>query len=217
MLAVSLLLPLSNRNGNCIVMYRTSICAGFEPFAVTEYSIVGSSAQTFEWKRCGLKLHVPEGALPEEEGCRIEIKACMSGQFEFPVDSELVSYIYWLSCPRKFLKPVTLEIQHCASIQDVSQYSSLQFVIAKCSQPELPYKFRALDRGAFSPHSSFGSIEISQFSLVGLISSRLRRRRYYSALYSSRIGAKRWQVDIVVTWNLPAHLKVGYNYGDCMS
>ena len=175
---------------------------------MTEYSIIGSCAQTFEWERCGLKLHVPEGALPEEEGCKIEIKACLAGQFEFPVDYQLVSYVYWLSCPKKFLKPVTLEIRHCASIRDFSQCSSLQFVIAKCSQPELPYKFRALDKGAFSPHSSYGSINISQFSLVALISSILWPRRYYSTFYCSRIGAKKWQVDIVVTLNLPAHLEV---------
>lgn len=168
---------------------------------MTEYSIIGSCAQMFEWERCGLKLHVPEGALPEGEGCKIEIKAGVAGQFEFPVDYQLVSYVYWLSCPKKFLKPVTLEIRHCASIQ-----ASLQFVIAKCSQPELPYKFRALDKGAFSSHSSYGSINISQFSLIALISRR--PRRYYSTFYCSQIGAKKWQVDIVITLNLPAHLEV---------
>ena len=170
---------------------------------MTEFSIIGSCAQTFEWERCGLKLHVPEGALPEEEGCRIEVKAGVAGQFEFPVDYQFVSYICWLSFPKKFLKPVTLEIRHCASIQ-----ASLQFVIAKCSQPELPYKFRALEKGAFSPHSSYGSIKISQFSLVALISSMLWLRCYYSTFYCSRTGAKKWQVDVVVTWNLPAHLEV---------
>jgi len=89
-----------------------------------------------------------------------------------------------------------------------SQCSSLQFMIAKCSQPELPYKFRALDKGAFSPCSSYGSINISQFSLVALISSIIWPWRYYSTFYCIWTVAKKWQVDIVVTWNLPAHLEV---------
>ena len=127
---------------------------GFEAFAQTSFTFIGSSSQSFEWKGYGLKLHVPEGAVPgTEEGCTINIKAGLGGQFEFPGNSQLVSCIYWLSCPQKFLEPVTLEIQHCGLIANSSQSSSLHFVVAKCSQPELPYKFKALDKGTFSLHT----------------------------------------------------------------
>jgi len=140
----------------------------------------------------------------------INIKAGLDGQFEFPDNSQLVSCIYWLSCPHKFLKPVTLEIWHCALIQNQSQSSGLQFVVAKCSQPELPYKFKALDKGAFSAHSSYGSIQVSQFSLFGLISIFWSPRRYYSTLHYVRKGIRSWHVDIAVTWNHPAHLQVSF-------
>jgi len=113
---------------------------GFEAFAQARFIIAGSSSHSFEWKGYGLKLHIPEGAIPQkQEGCKIDIKAGLAGQFEFTDDkSQLVSCIYWLSCPQKFLEPVTLEIQHCGLIPNSSQSSSLHFVVAKSSQPELP-------------------------------------------------------------------------------
>ena len=182
---------------------------GFEAFAQTSFTITGSSSQSFEWKGYGLKLHVPKGAFSEKEkGCKIDIKAGLDGQFEFPAKSQLVSCIYWLSCPQKFLEPVTLEIWHCALIENSSQSSGLHFVVAKCSQPELPYKFKALDKGTFSPHSSYGSIQVSQFSFFGLASVFKSLRRYYSTLHYIRKGIRSWHVDIAVTWNHPAHLQV---------
>ena len=156
----------------------------------------------------GLKLHIPEGAIPQKwGGCKIDIKAGLAGQFEFTDDkSQLVSCIYWLSCPQKFLEPVTLEIQHCGLIEDSS---TLHFVVAKCSQPQLPYTFKALDKGTFSPHSSYGSLQVSQFSFFGI---RGRCRRYYGAVYYNKTGHNRWYVDFVMTRNLEVHLKVSGIY-----
>jgi len=184
---------------------RIEYLRGFEAFAQTSFTITGSSSQNFEWKGYGLKLHVPEGALPgTEEGCKIIIKAGLGGQFEFPCNSQLVSCIYWLSCPQKFLEPVTLEIQHCGLIPNSSQSSSLHFAVAKSSQPELPYKFKALDKGTFSPHSSYGSLQVSQFSFFGIFG---RSRRYYSAVYYINKGFNRWHVEFVMTHDLEVHLK----------
>ena len=185
-------------------LYCIDYLRGFEAFAQVRFVITGSSSYSFEWKGYGLKLHIPEGAIPQKwEGCKIDIKAGLAGQFEFTDDkSQLVSCIYWLSCPQKFLEPVTLEIQHCGLIEDSS---TLHFVVAKCSQPQLPYKFKALDKGTFSPHSSYGSLQVSQFSFFGI---RGRCRRYYSAVYYINKGPNRWYVDFVMTCNLEVHLEV---------
>jgi len=181
---------------------------GFEAFAQTSFTIIGSSSQSFEWKGYGLKLHVPEGTfLEKEEGCKIDIKAGLDGQFEFhDNNSQLVSCIYWLSCPQNFLEPVTLEIQHCALIQNSFQSSSLHFVVAKCSQPELPYKFKALDKGTFSPHSSYGSLQVSQFSFFGILFGG--SPRYYGAVYYINTGHNQWDVDFVMTHDLEVHREV---------
>ena len=125
-------------------LFPAEYLRGFETFAETSF-VIGSHSHTLEWQRYGLKLHIPEGAvLAELRECRVDIKAGFTGQFNIPDDLQLVSCVYWLSCPQKFLKPVTLEIEHCASLQDSSQLSSLHFIVAKCSQAELPYQIRIL-------------------------------------------------------------------------
>ena len=197
---------------------------GFETFAETDF-VIGSHSHTLEWQRYGLKLHIPEGAVPTElRECRVDIKAGFTGQFNIPDDLQLVSCVYWLSCPQKFVKPVTLEIEHCASLQDSSQLSSLHFIVAKCSQAELPYQFRALEKGMFAPRNSYGSIEVSQFSLFGITILkrvwRLWSYPYYSSLYYIRKNINNWDVDFVITLHLQAALAVSQYivllYGQCM-
>ena len=58
-----------------------------------------------------------------------------------------------MSC--KLTKSLTLEIQHCA-LRDERVVSNLSFVFAKCSQRDLPYKFRQVEGGVFTTHSSYG-------------------------------------------------------------
>jgi len=148
---------------------------------------------------------------PEHSNCRIDVKTGLSGQFSFPDGSKLVSCVYWLSCSQQFLKPVALDIEHCAAVQDSSQFSSLSFVAAKCSQEELPYQFKQLKQGTFSLQSAFGSLQVSQFSFFGIISkifSYEEPRCYCSNLYYMKKGLNDWQVDFVITWNLSAYCKV---------
>ena len=142
--------------------------------------------------------------------CRVAIKACLTGQFSIPDDLQLVSCVYWLSCPQKFLKPVTLEIEHCASLQDSSQFSSLRFIAANSSQEKLPYQFRVLEQGTFV--HSYGSIQVSQFSFYGI--SILKRiwtnwsPTYYSRLHYIQKSVNTWDVDYVVMLHLQAALTV---------
>ena len=86
-----------------------------------------------------------------------------------PSNCELVSAVYWVSSPHKFVKPITVEIQHCASLSSDKQCSWLTFVHTKCTQKELPYIFKERVGGVFSPHSSYGSLSLSHFSGVGII------------------------------------------------
>ena len=84
----------------------------------TEFT-VPTEGGSFEWKGHGLRLHVPEDSLPADMGkCRINIRASLSVQFQFPEDSDLLSPVFWISTPCKFAEPVTLEIQHCAFQED---------------------------------------------------------------------------------------------------
>ena len=66
--------------------------------------------QTHVWEVHGLRLHIPEGALPSDHTRhRVDVRAGLSGQFEFPEGSRLVGAGYWLSCEEKFT-PAMLEV-----------------------------------------------------------------------------------------------------------
>ena len=182
---------------------------GFETFAETSFIVPDSHSHSYEWQQYGLKLHIPEGAVPAE--CRVDIKAGFAGQFNMPDDLQLVSCVYWLSCSQNFMKPVTLEVEHCASIQESSQSSTLQFITAKGSQAELPYQFE-MESGIFAPKSSYGSIQVSPFSFfaIGIFKRFQSLQRYCSTVYYIQKGFNKWDVDFVIAPNLQASLTVSY-------
>ena len=161
---------------------------------------------SFEWKGYGLRLHVPKGSLPAEVGeCRINIRASLFGQFQFPEDSDLLSPVFWLSAPDEFTKPVTLEIQHCALREDEAALSSNpSFVSAKCSQKKPPYKFRQVDGGVFTTHSSYGSIQLSHFSGFGITGRKRTPRSYCAHLYHTMKQMYDWRYYFVLTQDLDA-------------
>ena len=104
------------------------------------------------------------------------IQASLSGQYQLPDDTELVSGIYWIAFPQKFSQPVTMELQHCACLEHPDQLSSLFFITAKCNQKTLPYQFQPLTGGKFSTNTSYGVIELNHFSGVGVGKRRGKRK-----------------------------------------
>ena len=186
-------------------------------------------AQTFEWREYGFMLHVPEGSLPPEmTQTTVDVRVSLSGQFEFPKNSDLVSATYWLSCPHKFMKPLDVEFQHCAAITDPSHCSQLSFVITKCTQKELPYRFKEIEGGTFSRYSSYGRISLTHFSGIGTTQHHERmegdqrsagagsevlqvvegpKEKYCAQLFISR-GPSYWRAYFVITKDLEAFLKV---------
>ena len=160
-------------------------------------TIRAGEAVSFQWKGYGLRLHVPEGALPPHlSESTLHIQASLCGQFEFPNSSELVSAVYWISCATMFSKPVTLELQHCA----VGQTSSLQFVRAQCTQKTLPYQFQPID-GVFTCDSDYGSTSITHFSGIGIVQS-WSSETYLAQVYLENVDFNQWKVYFIVTKNL---------------
>ena len=167
-----------------------------------------SGAQQITWEGFGLKLHIDEGSLPAGiHQCTLTIKASLAGQYEFPDNSYLVSAIFWLRCEPmcKFTKPVTVEMQHCARSENVTNLK-LKFVRAVCSQKQLPYSFKELG-GDFTRHSSYGVVEVNGFSGVAITQEGSQEREYCSQLFY--LGQPNsCQIHFVVTWNIEAHLTV---------
>ena len=181
----------------------TSSCSaagllGADIIAETSISVT-NKPQTFHWAGYGLKLHIPPASLPAGVGeSDIMIKASLAGQYQFPENTTLVSAVYWLRCPVKFTKPVTLELQHCGKHAGI-----LSFVRANYSQKDLPYLFKPLEgpRGVFSSHYCFGSVTLFSFSGLGIIQDGSEEQQYCARLYyfGSRIN---WRVNFVVIRDL---------------
>ena len=122
----------------------------------TSVIVHSSQGQLVEWN--GLKLHIHAGSLPKDlQQCTIFIKASLAGEYEIPENTSLVSAIYWLRCEPQctFIKPVTVEIQHCSTQRDLSK---LKIVRALCSQKSLPYMLKPLKGGYGSREGQFRSI-----------------------------------------------------------
>ena len=145
--------------------------------------VISTKEFSFEWDGYGLRLSVSEDSLPTGmEQCRINIKASLSGPFQLPEDSELLSPVFWISALCKFKKPVTLELQHCAS-RDEAYFADLNFISAKCSQKTLPYTFKQLDGGRFPADSSYGSIQLTHFSGIGIAGKKGTPQAYCAQIY----------------------------------
>ena len=77
----------------------------------------------------GFKLHVPEDSLPPEVSeTQLSMQIGLSGQFQLPPNCELISAVYWVSSPHKFMKPVTVEIHSLVVSSVHSLHSSIPSV-----------------------------------------------------------------------------------------
>ena len=166
---------------------------------------VSAEGGSFQWEGYGLKLHVSKDSLsPGKAECRINIKVSLSGQFQLPEGSDLLSPVFWISAPCKFTKPVTLEIQHCALTEDETVLSKLSFVSAICSQMDLPYRFTQVDGGVFTTNSTYGSIQLNHFSGVGVTGRKGTPRSYCAHVYHTKKKDYEWRFYFVIIQDLDA-------------
>ena len=170
---------------------------------------VPNQGAAFEWEGYGLKLYVPDHSLPGGmEEAMINIRASVSGQFQLLENSVLLSPVFWISAPCKSIKPVTLEIQHCALREDETVLSDLSFVSAKDSQEYLPYRFKQLAGGVFTTHSSYGSIQLTHFCGIGITGRKRTPRSYCAHLYHTMKQIYDWRYYLAITQDLEAHITV---------
>ena len=157
-----------------------------------------------------MKLYIPADALePGTPAQTMTIQASLSGQYQLPDDTELVSGVYWAAFPRRFSQPVTMELQHCAYLECPGQLSSLFFFTSKCNQKTLPYQCQPLTGGVFSSNTSYGAIELSHFSGVG-VARRKRKRKHYTGqiFYIPQANIATWLMHFTIICDLELCVKV---------
>ena len=179
---------------------------GVDKLSETEL-VVEDSWDFFQWNGYGLKARIQPDSLPTDvDSCTITIKASLSGQYQLPPNTHLVSPVFWLHCtPRcKFNFPVTLEIQHCAPLKNSFR---LFMAGASSAQKDLPYSFKVLHGGSFSENISYGTIDLSQFGGIAVVQERADERRYWSNVFAMG-PANHKTVHFTVTWDDEAHITV---------
>ena len=174
--------------------------------------VVTKEDMTFQWIGHGFKLRIPKNALPEGVSeCSINIRVSLAGQFELPEGYELVSAVYWVATPGRFIKPVTIEVQHCANFSNPSQ---LCFVRTSCAQKSLPYKFKIIDGGSFSLGSKYGALSTIHFCGMGV--GKKEKLGEHSCRYCAQVyfTVKHlqdcWYCHFVVTKDLETCLAVSH-------
>ena len=124
-----------------------------------------SEEYSLEWEEYGCKLHIPKGAIKEEEEGELHMYAIYDGPFQFPKGIELVSGIYYISqSHHELMNPATLEIQHCSNCtSDGSDNSGLSFITIPDTTSGPPYSFEIIEGGNFSANENYGMIRRSHF------------------------------------------------------
>ena len=196
---------------------------GADIIATTTLEVVPGTPLTYIWEGHGLKLHIPADALKlSTPTLTMGIQASLSGQYQLPDDTELVSGVYWVAFPQRFSQPVTMELQHCAYLKHPDQLSSLSFFTARCNQETLPYQFKPLFGGVFSTDSSYGAIKLSHFSGVGVGRKKgkgkgkgrgkkgeeAEEKRYSAHTYYIPQAATTWLMHFTIVCDLELCLKV---------
>ena len=104
---------------------------------------------------------------------------------------------------------MAVNIQHFAVITGEEQCSKFSFIIARCSQKELPYTFHERE-GSFNPHTQYGTIKLKQFSLVGETSPEDTELRFTSLKFYKPLSSTLTTVDyiFVVVYNHELFLEV---------
>ena len=173
--------------------------------------------QYFTWTNFGLNLHIASKSLPPEFlSCTIHITATIVGDYQFPPNSHPVSAVYWLQCipACKFVKPVTLEIQHCGKHENLSK---LYFVKGSSTQELIQEQYYVFHRaedysrtnhGIFPAKSSYGFIQLESFSGYGVVQNESEERHYCANLYYLGQDETPCRIDFTISWNTDAHRSV---------
>ena len=176
--------------------------------------ITGNEEHDFYWKGFGFKLHVPRNALKSwVSDCTVHVKAFLPNNYlELPVNTTLVSAIYYISMPSPSVltEGVDIEIEHCCKLVEGNQ-RRLRFVTSKSAQWERA-SFSYIDGGHFHNESAYGRISLHHFSWFAVvwqgIMSLLSMTRYCIKVYLESVYLTTKYIHFILITNLEVNLKV---------
>ena len=143
------------------LMHYLTVLKGFDVLAEKSVQVTNKE-QLVVWEGYGLRLRVPSNALPQDiNQFQLKMAVALSGTFQLPEDGILVSAVYSFSHDlgdRKLRRPVTLEMQHCATTEALDD-----LCILRGSSHSGKFKFVA--GSDFTSVPGYGVIQLHQFCI----------------------------------------------------
>ena len=193
----------------CWFNYCTEIVSGVEVCGETVFEVVSDRLpQKLVWPGYGLNIEVPQGALPPGVTASMAIRAITKGKFKLPENTQLIGALYWIYCSEIFLEHIAVNIQHCAIISTEETCESFAFIIAKCSQEDLPYK--CIERkGVFRSDTQYATIKLKRFSIIGPVGPAGGKKSYVALkFYKQVLHSFDVRFCFIVASNCEPHIKV---------
>ena len=189
--------------------YCTGIVRGVEVCGETTFEIVSDYLpQKLVWPDYGFNIEVPEGALPPGVTVSMAIRAITKGQFKLPDNTQLIGAFYWIYCSEIFLKHIAVNIQHCAIISTEEACENFTFIMAKCSQENLPYKCIE-QKGVFRPHIQYATVKLKRFSIIAPVGPAGGKKSYVALKFFRQLpNSFDVRFSFVVASNCEPHIKV---------
>ena len=154
-----------------------------------------NKSQTIDLKEYGCLIHFPPNVSMKEE-FQLTVGVSLSGNFDLPKNTTLVSATYYIETSSELLKPIKIEIEHCVSTEHLNK---LTFARADAGNKTPPYHFESLAEGAFTSGIHWGVIEVSTFSLITSICNETCPLIAYSGhvLSLNRSGGSYYIYDVL--------------------
>ena len=183
---------------------------GREITDATSLKVVPGESLSYCWEGFGLNVEAPANALVSDVPSQtLNLHNCNIDHFKVPENMELVSGIYWVDFKGEFACLITIEIEHCDSLDQPSQYSSLSFVSTETpAQGTVPYQLLPLPGGVFPQDNCYGSIQLSQSSLLAVVSAGSATKSYRALNYYVHKTTTTWNMDLIIIYDLEISIKV---------
>ena len=128
------------------------------------FHLQGDRSHLLPWEKYGFILHCPKGAVSKDT--EIAVTALVSGNFNVPKGTVLVSAVYAISVSKPLLQSLSIQLQHCVDLRNTGQTGRLKFVQGPLKSP---YQLSPVEGGVFRIRNRYGSIKRDQFSFYGII------------------------------------------------
>lgn len=149
-----------------------------------------------KYENLGIQVHLEDQDLPlDVSEYPVSVSVAISGDFELPEKSELVSGVYKISSSFVPQKPITIKMEHCATDNCIDNLS-----FAASNDIAHPFVFKYIGGGKFT--STYGEIEVDEFCYYTILEKH--GREGLLSLYQ-----KRYQVSLHCTKN-PTMKKSSY-------